>query len=75
MSVGKRIGKIPDSVFIEYRESQKHANWKTTRGLLTDISERMKGHSIKPNMRKISFMLIDIFFNLLKPLTEAHMHI
>ena len=26
-----------------------HENWKTTWGLLTDILERTKGHTIEPN--------------------------
>ena len=39
-------------VLLQGRESQNHKNWKTTWGLLNDILERMKGHSIKPNMQK-----------------------
>ena len=30
--------------------TEKHEFWKTTQGLITDILERMKGHSIKPIM-------------------------
>ena len=32
------------------RKSQKHENWKTTLGVLTDIIERMKGQTIKLKM-------------------------
>ena len=28
---------------------RKHEDWKTTNGLVTDISERIKGPSIKTN--------------------------
>ena len=33
-------------------------------GLLTDISERIKGHSIKPNMWKISVMQLKFYLAL-----------
>ena len=29
---------------------KNHETWKMTCGLLIDMLERMKGHSIKPNM-------------------------
>ena len=44
--------------------AQKHENWKTTMELLTDILERMKGHSIKPNMVKMSLMLLEFYWSL-----------
>ena len=44
-----------------YWESQNLENWKTTLGLLTDILERMKGHSTKPNLWEILVMRIDLY--------------
>ena len=49
-----------------YRESQKLETWKTTWRLLTGILMRMKGPSIKINMRKFSVMLTEFcikYFN------------
>ena len=38
---------------------KKNETQKTTLGLLTDISERIKGVSINPNMEKITVMLLE----------------
>ena len=43
---------------------KKHENWKTTWGLLTDILQRMKGQSIKLNMRNISAGCLSKFIKL-----------
>ena len=56
---------IVNHAFTLNRESQKHENWKTAWELLTDIWERMKGNSIKPNMWKISEMLLEFYWALL----------
>ena len=41
--------------------AEKHENWKTTWELLTEMLERMKGHSNKPNMLNISEMLLEFY--------------
>ena len=43
---------------------KKHENWKTTWGTLTEILERMKGHSIKSNMRKMCVLLLEFYCKL-----------
>ena len=40
---------------------KKHETQKMTWGLWTDISERMKGHSINPNTEKITVMLLEYY--------------
>ena len=40
---------------------KKHETWRKSLGLLTDILERMKGHSIKTNMPTISVMLLEFY--------------
>ena len=44
---------------------KKHETWKATLLLYTDISESMKGPSIKKNMWKINFMLIELYWILI----------
>ena len=51
-------------IYIQYvytGSPKKHETLRTTWGLLTEISERMKSHSINPNMEKITMMLLEFY--------------
>ena len=51
--------------FLYYRESQKTWDLEDELGtFLTGISEIMKGHSINPNMEKITVMLLEFYWTL-----------
>ena len=52
------------SVILIFREYQKHETWKTTWRFLMDILTRMKGPSIKTNMRTIRVILTVIYSNI-----------
>ena len=49
------------SIYVHYRESQKHENWKTTWGLVSDVLERRKGYSINPNTWKICVKRLEFY--------------